>query len=199
MADIAEFAKLLAKSGYSPEDYKSVFESINPTSSSAAAAGGGGSKSVKAAKAAKVSKKEAEAASVPGSDPASPTRLSSQYKVKLRVIIAERHGVKSKVDQDKILDKFNKEWLKSKHPENYQEYMKYTEDVAKEFIAEMFPAKAPEEEAESEEEEEEQVSKKTIDIEGKPTTVWHNESNGNVYNDKEELIGKLDDGKFTAN
>ena len=199
MADIVKLAKVLAESGYSPEDYKSMFESIGSASSSAAAAGGGGSKSVKSVKSAKGSKKETEAASVSGSDPASPGRLSSQYKVKLRVIIAERHGVKSKVDQDKILDKFNKEWLKSKHPENYHEYMKYTEDIAKEFIAEMFPPKeAPVEESESEEEE--PVSKKTIEIEGKPTMVWHNESNGNVYNDKEELIGKLDeDGNFTPN
>lgn len=197
MADVRELASILVKAGFKPEDYASLFEMNHGSTSGSAAAGGGGSeKPKKAVKKTAKTESKSEVASVKSAD--SPTRVSPKYKMELRKIIAERHGVSTKADQDKILDKFTKDWIKSKHPEDYHDLLKFNESVAKEFIEEQFPSKK--EAAEAEDDEAVEVVEKTVLIDGKPTVVYYDEKSNSVYNDKDDLIGKLDtDGAFVPN
>lgn len=201
MADTTELAMLLIKSGFSPADYSELFDKYNTGSTSSSAdVAGGGSKS-KTTKKTKETKKETKKSKEDtASDPATPSRVSPQYKMKLRAILETRYDVKTKAHQDKILDKFTKEWLKANYPENYHDLLKYNEDVAKKFLSEFGPAAESAESGADDgaETETEEVVKKTIDIEGKPSTVFYSESSGNVYNDKDELIGKIVDGVFES-
>jgi hypothetical protein len=198
MADVQKLASILAEGGMTPAEYAILFEKNNSssTSSSAAAGGGGETKPKKVVK--KTTKTETEDKdSEKSSD--SPTRLSPKYKVELRKIIAERFGIAIKADQDKILDKFTKDWIKSKHPEDYHDKLKFTESVAREFIDEQFPHKKEEAKSTVPENEDVEVVEKTIVIDGKPTVVYYDAKSNDVYDDKDNLIGKLDaDGAFVA-
>ncbi len=194
MADVQKLASILIEGGFSPSDYASLFEKINSsTTTISAAAASGDVKPKKNVKKTTKTEPKSEVASVKSAD--SPTRVSPKYKMELRKIIAERHGVSTKADQDKILDKFTKDWIKSKHPEDYHDLLKFNESVAKEFIAEQFPSLKEAAEA-AEAEEAVEVVEKTIVIDGKPTVVYYDEKSNSVYDDKDNLIGKLDDDAF---
>lgn len=199
MADIKKLASILAEGGMTPAEYAKLFEKINSSSTSNAASAGGGGETKPKKIVKKTTKTETEdAASVKSSD--SPTRLSPKYKVELRKIIETRHGIATKADQDKILEKFTKDWVKSKHPEDYHDKLKFTESVAKEFIDEQFPPKKEEAKPAVPANEDIEVVEKTVVIDGKPTVVYYDAKSNDVYDDKDNLIGKLDAaGAFVAN